>query len=59
MGVVLTDDRCQADSTGVSHCLNTIRLTSGRTITVRHPHRMMDVACLAPGEHVTARMSQT
>jgi hypothetical protein len=55
-GVVLTDDQCQADGDGVSHCLNTIRLASGLTISVRHPHRMMDVACLAPGEHVSVRM---
>jgi len=58
-GVVLTDKQCRADSAGVSRCLNTIRLASGQTITVRHPHRMMDFACLTPGEHVTVRMSGT
>ena len=56
-GVVLTDDNCQPDGVGVSRCLNTIRLASGRTITVRHPHDMMDVACLSPGEHVAVRMA--
>jgi hypothetical protein len=56
-GVVLADKQCQADSAGVSRCLNTIRLASGETIAVRHPHRMMDVACLTPGEHVTVLMN--
>jgi hypothetical protein len=57
MGVVLTDEQCQPDAAGVSHCLNTIRLTSGQTIAVRHPHRMSEVPCLAPGERVTVRMT--
>jgi hypothetical protein len=51
--LVLTDTRCAADAQGVSHCLNRMRLADGATITVRHDHRMMDMPCLSPGEHVT------
>jgi hypothetical protein len=57
VGVVLTDKQCQPDGAGISHCLNAIRLASGQTITVRHPHRMSDVPCLTPGEHVSVRMT--
>ena len=56
-GIVLSDDQCQPDGIGISHCFNRIRLASGTTITVRHPHDMTQVACLAPGEHVAVRMS--
>jgi hypothetical protein len=49
---VLTDTRCNPDSYGVSHCLNRMRLANGQTITVVHNHRMMDMPCLDPGEHV-------
>jgi hypothetical protein len=48
--VVLTDTRCNPDAMGVSHCLNRIRLASGKTILVVHNHRMMDMPCLSPGE---------
>lgn len=50
---VLTDTRCIPDAKGVSHCLNRLRLASGAIITVVHDHRMMDMPCLSPGEHVT------
>jgi hypothetical protein len=52
---VLTDEDCAADAQGVSHCVNRIRLAEGQTLTVRHPHRMMEVPCLSPGEHITVR----
>jgi hypothetical protein len=52
LGTVLTDTNCQADSYGVSHCMNRIRLANGRMMTVRHDHSMMNDPCLAPGEHV-------
>lgn len=52
-GTVLTDEQCAPDARGVSHCLNEINLSNGQVLRVRHPHRMMDVACLAPGERVT------
>jgi hypothetical protein len=55
IGEVLTDTNCQPDSYGVSHCLNRIRLASGRVITVRHDHSMMNDPCLAPGERVGVR----
>lgn len=51
--LVLTDTRCAADAHGVSHCLNRMRLADGTIITVQHDHRMMDMPCLSPGEHVT------
>ena len=49
---VLSDEECQPDARGVSHCLNRLRLRNGSEIQVRHPHVMTMVACLAPGEHV-------
>ena len=49
---VLTDDDCAPDAAGVSHCRNQLRLPSGKTIEVRHPHRMHDVPCMTPGETV-------
>jgi hypothetical protein len=50
--LVLTDNRCNPDMTGVSHCLNQMRLANGTVITVVHNHRMMDMPCLSPGERV-------
>jgi hypothetical protein len=55
IGTVLTDTNCQADSYGISHCLNKIRLPQGRVITVRHDHSMMNDPCFAPGERVRVR----
>lgn len=52
---VLTDADCAPNARGLSNCLNRLRLADGRTLTVRHPHRMMDVPCLSPGERVTVR----
>jgi hypothetical protein len=49
---VLTDEDCEPDAKGVSHCRNQLRLPSGKTVTVRHPHRMHDVPCMVPGERV-------
>lgn len=49
---VLTDEECQPDGHGLSHCLNRLRLPDGSEIQVRHPHDMTLVPCLAPGEHV-------
>ena len=49
---VLTDEDCAPDAQGVSHCRNKLRLPSGKTIEVRHPHRMHDVPCMTPGETV-------
>ena len=49
---VLTDEQCQPDARGISHCLNRLRLPDGTELAVRHPHDMTKVACLAPGERV-------
>jgi hypothetical protein len=49
---VLTDEQCQPDAQGVSHCLNRLRLPDNSEIEVRHPHDMSKVPCLAPGERV-------
>lgn len=49
---VLTDTDCAADMNGISHCSNILRLASGRRITVRHDHNMVNDPCLAPGERV-------
>ncbi len=52
---VLTDTSCAADRNGVSHCSNILRLASGRRITVRHDHRMMNDPCLSPRERVSVK----
>jgi len=52
---VLTDTSCAPDAHGISHCVNALRLASGRRITVRHDHSMLNDPCLAPGEHVRVR----
>lgn len=49
---VLSDEQCQPDATGISHCLNRMRLPNGSELAVRHPHDMSNVPCLAPGEVV-------
>jgi hypothetical protein len=48
----LTDESCQPDNAGVSHCLNELKLANGQTIVVRHDHNMHAMPCLNPGEHV-------
>jgi len=53
--MVLTDTNCAADSNGISHCSNVLRLASGRRIRVRHDHSMMNDPCLVPGERVRVR----
>lgn len=50
--LVLTDESCEPDRFDVSHCLNRLRLPDGRTLTVRHDHRMSEFPCLSPGERV-------
>ena len=55
VATVLTDAECAPDAGGISRCLNRVRLRSGETLSVRHPHRMMEVPCLSPGEQVTVR----
>lgn len=52
VATVLTGEDCAPDAASVSHCHNTLRLPNGTKLTVRHPHRMMDVPCMTPGEHV-------
>jgi hypothetical protein len=54
-GTVMTDENCEPDADGVSHCTNAIRLASGHSLVVRHSHRMVEVPCLAPGENVVVR----
>ena len=34
---VLSDEQCQPDATGVSHCLNRMRLPDGSGMAVQHP----------------------
>ena len=53
---VITDTNCAADRNGISHCANMLRLASGRRITVRHDHSMMNDACLSPGERVRIKL---
>jgi hypothetical protein len=49
---VLSDENCEPDAQGISHCRNRVRLASGQTLTLRHPHDMNKVPCLAPGEKI-------
>jgi hypothetical protein len=50
---VLTDENCQPDAEGVSHCLNRVMYStsagSGEAV-LRHHHRMSEEPCLAPGQ---------
>ncbi len=52
---VLTDEDCAPDAAGLSRCLNKLRLSNGRVLTLRHPHRMASVPCMTPGERVRTR----
>jgi hypothetical protein len=53
---VVTDTNCAADRNGISHCANILRLASGRRITVRHDHSMMNDPCLNPRERVRIQL---
>ena len=53
---VLTDENCEPDAQGISHCLNRMRLADGSEIAVRHNHRMHEVSCLSPGEMVNVQV---
>jgi hypothetical protein len=50
--VVLSDEDCEPDAAGVSHCRNGLLLAGGKRIVVRHFHKMSTVPCLSPGEEV-------
>lgn len=52
IATVLTDENCEPDAEGVSHCTNRIEMPNGTRLVVTHPHRMSEVPCLAPGEKV-------
>ena len=52
MGEVMTDSECTPDAQMISRCRNVVRLASGETIVLRHPHDMTKIPCLAPGERV-------
>lgn len=52
VATVLTDEDCDPDAQGISHCLNKLRLPDGSVLTVRHGHDMTLVPCLSPGEQV-------
>ena len=52
LGEVLTDTECTPDEEMISRCRNVVGLADGRQIVLRHPHRMSEISCLAPGERV-------
>lgn len=54
-GTVLTDENCEPDRYGVSHCVNRIALAAGGELVVRHDHNMGNDPCLAPGEKVVVK----
>lgn len=49
---VLTDESCQMDNNGITHCFNNIRLANGEEIRVNTLHVMNEVPCLKPEEKV-------
>ncbi|HEX6208020.1 MAG TPA: hypothetical protein VF058_06620 [Actinomycetota bacterium] len=57
VATVLSDENCEPDANGYSHCLNELEMEGGERIAVRHTHRMGEVPCLAPGERVNVRLS--
>jgi hypothetical protein len=56
VATVLTDENCEPDRDGVSHCMNRLELDDGMVLTVRHDHAMSNDPCLAPGERVAVRL---
>ena len=57
VAVLLTNEDCAPDAQGISHCTNALRLPNGSIFTVRHPHNMSAVPCLAPGERVLVSLA--
>ena len=57
--VVETDENCEPDAYGISHCSNQLRLADGRTIEVRHDHNMSRFPCLKPGEVVAVETERS
>lgn len=57
VATVLSDENCQPDEQGYSHCLNELEMPGGERIAVRHTHRMAEVACLSPGERVNLQVA--
>lgn len=57
VATVLSDENCQPDTQGYSHCLNELEMPGGERVAVRHTHRMTEVACLSPGEQVNVRVA--
>lgn len=52
VATVLSDENCQPDPQGYSHCLNRLEMPGGEVIEIQHTHRMSEVPCLSPGERV-------
>lgn len=55
VATVLSDENCQPDAQGYSHCLNRLEMPGGEMVEVSHTHRMSEVPCLFPGERVRVR----
>ncbi|HEV2071998.1 MAG TPA: hypothetical protein VGR29_00005 [Thermomicrobiales bacterium] len=52
---ILTDENCQPDAEGVSHCRNRVQFETATGIeqaTLRHHHRMAEEPCFTPGQYV-------
>ena len=43
VATVLSDENCEPDANGYSHCLNELEMEGGERIAVRHTHRMAEV----------------
>ena len=53
VGTVTSDTDCDVDAEGLSHCHNTIELSSGEKITVIDTHNMHINRCLGVGEKLS------
>lgn len=52
---VLTDENCQPDPEGISHCRNRVQYETEEgtgEATLRHHHNMREEPCLAPGQRL-------
>lgn len=52
-GIVTSDNDCQPEAQGLSHCHNAIDLANGSRIVAIDTHAMMRNRCLAPGDRIT------
>jgi hypothetical protein len=52
LATVVDEGTCTLNATGVSRCLNELRMSDGGTLDVWHNHRMPQIPCMEAGEQV-------